>query len=214
MLIMAGFDAADRQSCLVQLVYSALLILPLRLLSALMKSLASGGYALACSGEIDLPPPDSCSNVGAGPIVGAGAGLLRTTTSPFGEGYAAAWPSGGVGGVGALAGIVAAGGIGVVPGTVDIGGTRRTGVGAEGIGAVAGAGGTSDMVDCGGGGGGTSCAIRVPANRKAPTARVDNSGLRDFMVETPCQNTCVKLCGCPQSIGRDLHCRLPNSRSR
>lgn len=56
------------------------------------------------------------------------------------------------------------------------------------VGGGGGAGATSCPLGGGCGGGGAFWAISVPLSRKAPAARADNSGLRDFMIETPCQN--------------------------
>src|SRR5574337_1312543 len=67
-----------------------------------------------------------------------------------------------------------------------------------GVGGVGGVGGTVwGGIGCGavsvGGGGGvcggmSCCAIRLPANSRVPAARALNNGLRDFIIDTPCQN--------------------------
>lgn len=79
------------------------------------------------------------------------------------------------------------------------GGAGATGVsgGAGGIGA--------ELAGGGGGGGGTSWAIRLPANNSVPAARAVNSGLRDFIIDTPCQNVReVVRVSAPSGVGFPL----------
>jgi hypothetical protein len=94
--------------------------------------------------------------------------------------------------------MVSVGGGGGVAGMPDCcgGDGGAGGIGGGGVGAVA-AGGGGDI------GGGMFCAIRLPANSRVPTARAVDSGFRDFIIGTPCQNDRVGLCGCPRSIGRE-----------
>jgi hypothetical protein len=58
-------------------------------------------------------------------------------------------------------------------------------------------GGTGGMLAGGGGGGagggGGFCASSEPVNSNDPAATKDSHGLRDFMIDTPCQNECSNV---------------------
>lgn len=90
-----------------------------------------------------------------------------------------------VGGAGGV--VLGSGGGGGVGGMFDCGEPA----GGGGIGAVGGGGAGVPGSDGGGGGVGgvgTSCAIRTPEASKEPATRADSHGLRNFIVDTPCQN--------------------------
>jgi hypothetical protein len=66
-------------------------------------------------------------------------------------------------------------------------------MGAAGVGVAGGIG--ADVAGGGDVAGGTFCAISVPANISAPVASADHNGLRDFIINSPCQNASVSSCG-------------------
>jgi hypothetical protein len=100
--------------------------------------------------------------------------------------------------MGAAGGAEVDGGMGCDGGMGSAGGAGSAGgMGAadveDGIGVDGGIG--VDAAEAGGVAGGTSCAISVPTNINAPVASADNSGLRDFIINSPCQNAAVGSCG-------------------
>jgi hypothetical protein len=104
---------------------------------------------------------------GGGALV-AGGGIVCMPALPEGAGTVSA----GFGGVGGVGGMVDCG----VPG------------GDGGIGVV-GEGGVVSVGFAGGAGGtGWFCASRAPETSSEPAARADSNGLRDFIIDTPCQN--------------------------
>jgi len=77
------------------------------------------------------------------------------------------------------------GGGGGVGGMVDCGAPG----GAGGIGVAGGGGGDISVgFDGGAGGVGWFCASNAPETSNEPAARAVSNGLRDFIVDTPCQN--------------------------
>ncbi|MBP1472742.1 hypothetical protein J7I44_00385 [Frateuria sp. MAH-13] len=88
-----------------------------------------------------------------------------------------------VGGAGGVA--LGSGGGGGVGGMFDWGEPA----GGGGIGVVGGAGLLGSDGGAGGVGGvGTSCAISAPDASRDPATRADSHGLRNFIIDTPCQN--------------------------
>jgi hypothetical protein len=71
-------------------------------------------------------------------------------------------------------------------------GAGSAGVGVSGDGGIGAGGGTGGMLAGGGGGGaggiGGFCASSEPVSSNDPTAMKGSNGLRDFMIDTPCQN--------------------------
>jgi hypothetical protein len=77
-----------------------------------------------------------------------------------------------------------------------------------GTGAGGGTGGIG-VAPAGGGGGGVGavCASNEPANSNDPAAMKGSNGLRDFMIDTPCQNegsNVVSACHPPRACGPDF----------
>jgi hypothetical protein len=64
-------------------------------------------------------------------------------------------------------------------------------MGEAGVGVAGGIG--ADVAGAGDAGG-TSCAISAPVKISAPVASAVNNGLRDFIINSPCQNASVSSC--------------------
>ncbi|MFC5435519.1 hypothetical protein ACFPME_03065 [Rhodanobacter umsongensis] len=109
------------------------------------------------------------------PGAGAGAGI----------GAAEELDSAGAAGIGGGVDCPDSAGVGAGIGSADEAGSA----GAVGVGVAGGIG-----VDVAGAGG-MSCAISAPVNISAPVASAVNNGLRDFIINSPCQNTSVSSCG-------------------